>query len=224
MRPLKLAAALLWLCSSASAWQHCDVRRRACGVRGGAILRGRISVRHATSASPAAPDAPLAEDALGLGIDFGTSGARAVVVRAATGAVVEAPPPVPYGDGSPASVADPASWVRALRKLIDDLPTEVKAKIVRVALDGTSASALLLDARDGTPAAGRSARMYDYAVPGGDDRAGAAALAAVRAAAPTAFAAAVCGPTSTLAKLAFWHAERPLAPHEVCVSVTERQI
>lgn len=81
-----------------------------------------------------------------LGIDFGTSGARAIVIDA-TGAV--------QAEAQWAFAATPlaeltAIWQNTLYRLIEQIPTSIRQDITRIAIDGTSATVLLCD-REGTP-------------------------------------------------------------------------
>jgi sugar (pentulose or hexulose) kinase len=74
-----------------------------------------------------------------LGLDFGTSGARACVLDEAGEIVFE----------SRAAYANPASapaWREALYGLIEDLPTEVRPALSAIAIDGTSGTLLATDA------------------------------------------------------------------------------
>jgi sugar (pentulose or hexulose) kinase len=73
-----------------------------------------------------------------LGLDFGTSGARACVLGEAEEPVFE----------SRASYADPASpqhWRQALSDLIEGLPSEIRAGMSALAIDGTSGTLLVTD-------------------------------------------------------------------------------
>jgi len=74
-----------------------------------------------------------------LGLDFGTSGARACVLDKAGETVSE----------NRAAYADPASaqaWREALFGLIDDLPAEIRLNLAALAIDGTSGTLLAADA------------------------------------------------------------------------------
>jgi sugar (pentulose or hexulose) kinase len=72
-----------------------------------------------------------------LGIDFGTSGARAIAIN---------------GSGEIAAITrtdyqlrDYATWQSALYELISALPIAIKQNICRILIDGTSATVLLCD-------------------------------------------------------------------------------
>jgi len=70
-----------------------------------------------------------------LGLDFGTSGARAIAIDHALAAVAEV--------GCAYDIAQPASWCEALHELLAALPTEVRRQLRAVAIDGTAATMLL---------------------------------------------------------------------------------
>jgi sugar (pentulose or hexulose) kinase len=76
-----------------------------------------------------------------LGLDFGTSGARACVLDE-TGAIAHEDRIV-YRD---AAAQTPEDWRAALHTLLRQVPAAVSAKLQRIALDATSASVLLCDA------------------------------------------------------------------------------
>ena len=74
-----------------------------------------------------------------LGLDFGTSGARACVLDEAEKIVFE----------SRAAYADPASpqaWREALFRLVGELPAEIRGHLAALAIDGTSGTLLATDA------------------------------------------------------------------------------
>ncbi len=76
-----------------------------------------------------------------LGIDFGTSGARAVVIdnasiiRAEVEQLFDFVPPEFWVDG----------WEKTLFKLIEQLPCELRAEIKVIAINGTSSTVMLCD-------------------------------------------------------------------------------
>jgi len=76
-----------------------------------------------------------------LGLDFGTSGARACVLDE-TGAIAHEDRIV-YRDAAAQTAED---WRIALHTLLRQLPASVAARLQRIALDATSASVLLCDA------------------------------------------------------------------------------
>jgi sugar (pentulose or hexulose) kinase len=146
----------------------------------------------------------IADGPLFLGVDFGTSGCRAVVIdaagRTAATAAVALPPPSRPAPGW--SEQDPAVWWSALADLLGGLPRDVRARIGSAAVDGTSGTLLLTDAA-GHPLA--PALLYD------DARAVEQARQLACTAPPH---AAVHSPSSSLAK-ALWllATPRPGARH-----------
>lgn len=78
-----------------------------------------------------------------LGIDFGTSGARAVVVDVAGN--INARSHVAFTDN-----CDAAQWQANLFNLINQIPAKLRAQIAGIAINGTSSTVLLCD-RTGTP-------------------------------------------------------------------------
>lgn len=95
-----------------------------------------------------------------LGVDFGTSGCRGVLIDAGGVILAEQALPLPpsRGDG-PASEQDPQAWWQALQTLIPALLKQTPAYQLRaIALDGTSGTVLLAD-QQGSPLG--PALMYD---------------------------------------------------------------
>ncbi|MEW6125324.1 MAG: FGGY-family carbohydrate kinase [Pseudomonadota bacterium] len=138
--------------------------------------------------------------ALTLGIDFGTSGARACVLDADGRRMAEAAVPLPAPLPAPAGgwEQDPESWWSALRALLDMLAVRIDLGALRaLAIDGTSGTLVVCDA-EGRPL--HPGLMYN------DARAQAEA-ARIRAVAPRESGA--HGATSSLAKL-LWLKERGL--------------
>jgi sugar (pentulose or hexulose) kinase len=139
-----------------------------------------------------------------LGIDFGTSGCRALVIdpagETAARADVDLPPPDrPAPDWSE---QDPDLWWVAVTQAMADLPRDTRAAVAAIAVDGTSGTLLLADRR-GRPMG--PALLYD------DARARDQAQALAHLAPPD---AAVHSPSSSLAK-ALWllAGVRPAAGH-----------
>ena len=119
-------------------------------VASGAARRGASAMSAAAKAA-SAPEGPLF-----LGLDFGTSGARCVAVDARGDAVAETSakyPPIvdggKGGDGIPTGGWAEA-WRGALWSLLDDLPVDVRERVVSVAVDGTSGTALVVNGDDGS--------------------------------------------------------------------------
>jgi sugar (pentulose or hexulose) kinase len=79
-----------------------------------------------------------------LGIDFGTSGARAITIDN-DGKIVAA-----VSHNFSDSSCDSFAWQNALYSLLDRIAPEIIANIKAIAIDGTSATVLLCD-RSGTP-------------------------------------------------------------------------
>ncbi|GIL90925.1 hypothetical protein Vretimale_17123 [Volvox reticuliferus] len=130
-----------------------------------------------------------ASKSLYLGLDFGTSGARAAVIDDDGRLVQDVK--MGYGDNAAADWA--GAWKRGLFELIGALDPAVRTSITSVAFDGTSATALLVDRRDGTPLA--PPKLYNEAQAKG-------VVAAAQAIAPPAHTATAA--TSTLCKLLTW--------------------
>jgi D-ribulokinase len=77
-----------------------------------------------------------------LGLDFGTSGARAIVINS-TGTIVAQ-------TQQSFTAQTPEIWLKALEALILELGAEVRAKVKAIAINGTSSTSLLCDGT-GTP-------------------------------------------------------------------------
>ncbi|WP_448603728.1 FGGY-family carbohydrate kinase [Thermoleptolyngbya sp.] len=120
-----------------------------------------------------------------LGIDFGTSGARAIALDD-SGAIV-AQTSLPFPNSPAESLTD--LWKNTLFALIAEIPAEIRATLAAIALDGTSSTVLLCDA-GGTPLA--EPLLYN-------DSRGSAVLDQVQAIAPPHHT--VLSATSSLTKL-----------------------
>jgi hypothetical protein len=94
-----------------------------------------------------------------LGLDFGTSGARVTAVDAAGAVLADAKAPWP----ADAARDWPAAWSAALWTLLEGLPADVRAAAAAIAVDGTSASAMLVDDVTGAPLT--APLMYNDACP-----------------------------------------------------------
>ncbi|PPS41236.1 FGGY-family carbohydrate kinase [Chroococcidiopsis sp. TS-821] len=126
-----------------------------------------------------------------LGIDFGTSGARAVVIDA-TGAVqAETKKSLTFD-----AITQVSDWERTLFSLIEQIPARIRQQINAIAIDGTSSTVLLCDAT-GTPVT--TPLMYN-------DARGVAVQAQLKAIAPPQHT--VLSATSSLAKL-LWLSQQP---------------
>mmetsp|Transcript_15067 Transcript_15067/g.25501 ORF Transcript_15067/g.25501 Transcript_15067/m.25501 type:complete len:212 (+) Transcript_15067:126-761(+) len=127
-----------------------------------------------------------------VGIDFGTSGARAMVIDDKGKLIAETRQT--YGDDKSASARAP-SWKRALFGLLEDIPSELRSTVASIAIDGTSSTCMLMD--DETGELLTTPLMYNEACPE------AAALVGLFAPAGHTVTAA----TSTLSKLVQWQQE-----------------
>jgi sugar (pentulose or hexulose) kinase len=124
-----------------------------------------------------------------LGIDFGTSGARAIAVDGQGRILAE------VKSGFQPSGANPraANWKAVLFDLLEKIPRLIRQEVSAIAIDGTSSTVLLCDAK-GEP--------LDDPI-GYDDGRGIAVLEKVRAITPANHL--VVSATSSLAKLLWWY-------------------
>ena len=122
-----------------------------------------------------------------LGIDFGTSGARAIVVDAERMMQAEAQC---LFEASQDTAED---WQKALFALIEQIPQQVRSEIRAIAINGTSSTVLLCDAQ-GNPV--DAPILYN-------DRRGETMLKQLKEIAPPHHV--VLSATSSLAKLFWWH-------------------
>lgn len=120
-----------------------------------------------------------------LGIDFGTSGARAIATDDSGEILTQTS--IPFPNNPAESLTD--LWKDTLFALIADLPGEIRQTLAAIALDGTSSTVLLCD-QHGTPIT--EPLLYN-------DPRGAAMLDQVRAIAPPHHP--VLSATSSLTKL-----------------------
>ncbi len=150
------------------------------------------------------------ETACALGLDFGTSGVRCAVVDG-EGNLLHSPTPFAWGERRERR-QEAADWAEALWSQLDALPAELRARIARIAVSGTSSSMLLVDADAGFAASdGRGPpRMYDFSVSRQAGASGEAALDLLRAHAPEAHT--VRSPTSALAKLLAYACDGEASP------------
>jgi sugar (pentulose or hexulose) kinase len=133
----------------------------------------------------------MATPALALGIDFGTSGVRAIVVDSQR-------QPQWHHRQSYSSTPDLAtSWQQTLFEVLAQLPQSLKACLGAIAIDGTSATVLLCDAQGLTIT---PPLLYN-------DAQGGSMLPLVQAMAPA--NSPVVSATSSLAKLLWWHQTLP---------------
>lgn len=128
-----------------------------------------------------------------LGIDFGTSGARAIVIDQEATSRVEAQYPF---KASVSGIDIASGWRTALFALIEQIPQILRSLVRAIAINGTSATVLLCDAA-GKPVV--PPLLYN-------DGRGVAVLERLRAVAPP--NSTVLSATSSLAKL-LWLTELP---------------
>ncbi|KAK9805292.1 hypothetical protein WJX72_011497 [[Myrmecia] bisecta] len=129
-------------------------------------------------------------DVLYLGMDFGTSGARAMVINEQQELVADARQVY----GAEASSGWTGAWERSLGELLGKLPPKVRQAIASIAIDGTSATSLLLDRQTGQVLA--PAKLYN-------ESQGGAIVKLAQAIAPASHTATAS--TSTFCKLLTWH-------------------
>ncbi|HEY9646080.1 MAG TPA: FGGY-family carbohydrate kinase [Chroococcidiopsis sp.] len=135
--------------------------------------------------------------ALTLGIDFGTSGARAIAIDAS--GTIQAQGRVPFGEASSGLAA---LWQTALFEVIAQLPLSVRQALGAIAINGTSSTVLICDDQG---------RALDEPILYHDDR-GESCLGLVRAIAPANHT--VISATSSLAKLLWWSMQRVMVTGE----------
>ncbi len=128
-----------------------------------------------------------------LGIDFGTSGARAVVIDVE--ATIQAEAQYSFGVSVP-GINTAISWQTALFTLIEKIPAPLRREVRALAIDGTSSTVLLCDA---------VGRPIDPPLLYNDGR-GVAMMDTLRAIAPPNHT--VVSATSSLAKL-LWMTQLP---------------
>lgn len=78
-----------------------------------------------------------------LGIDFGTSGARGIVIDEEASSI-QAEVRYPFQDSGDA--VTPSFWQEALFALVELIPEELRREIKAIAINGTSSTVLLVDA------------------------------------------------------------------------------
>ncbi|KAG5185185.1 carbohydrate kinase [Tribonema minus] len=145
---------------------------------------------------------------LSIGFDYGTSGARAVVIDSATKTVQHV---ADVKWTAEEGYDSPQAWLSAAAALLDDVPAAAKARMARICVSGTSASCLLVERSDPL-AVTRGPAMYNYNTLRESPAAAAAAAAALERVAPPLHT--TLSGTSALMKLLTWHAEAPLGAHE----------
>ncbi len=134
-----------------------------------------------------------------LGIDFGTSGARAVVIDGEAIILAEA-----RYDFEDSLSPDCASWQTALFALIAGIPSELRRAVRAIAIDGTSSTVLLCD---------QTGRPVDAPLLYNDGR-GVAVMETLQAIAPPNHV--VLSTTSSLAKLLWWRENKKISEEASC--------
>ncbi len=116
----------------------------------------------AESGSGAAARKAATDDPIYLGIDFGTTGCRAVAINAQGGLLAQSEAPIPAPARLEGGITqDPASWWTAASSALSQLTKHIEpARVRAIAVDGTSGTVLLCD-RKGTPVT--EALMYNDA-------------------------------------------------------------
>lgn len=135
----------------------------------------------------------MSSSKLALGIDFGTSGARAIAINP-TGEIVDsARQPFLAGE-----VSSPNAWQRLLWQLLDSIALPVRDRLSKIAINATSATVLLCD-RTSQPLT--PALLYN-------DTTARSLLSTVQAIAPS--GSPTCSATSSLVKALWW--QKTLSP------------
>lgn len=129
-----------------------------------------------------------------IGIDFGTSGSRAVVIN--TDGEVVAETQFPFSSPTPSSQW-PSIWKTGLFEVIQQIPLPLRTQTHAIAINGTSATVLLCD-QNGIP--------VDEPILYNDSR-GVAVLESLKTIAPPDHC--VLSATSSLAKLIWWLTVNP---------------
>jgi sugar (pentulose or hexulose) kinase len=141
-----------------------------------------------------------------LGIDFGTSGARAVVINAE--GVIQSETQYPFaeklGRDTAILVSTVVKWETALYSLIEEIPQKIRREISAIAINGTSSTVLLCNPT-GQPIT--EPLMYN------DDR-GVAVMETLRAIAPPNHT--VLSATSSLAKFLWFIQNSKSQIHNNC--------
>ena len=147
---------------------------------------------------------------VGLGVDLGTSGVRICCVEVSGRGPVSTPRIIHEDERrwSDDEGSRPQAWLDGVQDLLRSC--SVLDRVDAVAVSGTSASALVIDAETGGVT--RPPRMYNYQVEGDcGDR----AMALIEETSPPGHT--TRARTSAFAKLLSWQLERPLAPSEKLV-------
>ena len=148
-----------------------------------------------------------------LGFDYGTSGVRTCVIQQDTSILHENA--ILWKDISASDESagkDPHYWISALYECMQTIPSSIRPHIARISVSGTSSTTLLYD--QSSRCITRGPYMYDYSVVQGEFTAyGQQAMEIINQHCPK--GSATNAPTSTLAKLLYWHLRNPLNNSEV---------
>lgn len=136
-----------------------------------------------------------------LGIDFGTTGARAIAIDGQGHVCAETEYPFAAPDEPAKSPTLAQQWKTALFTLIEQIPPDIRRDIARLAINGTSSTVLLCD-ETGEPLS--EPILYN-------DGRGATVLEQLKAIAPPNHV--VLSATSSLAKLLWLMQHSPPSPH-----------
>eukprot|EP00897_Mesotaenium_endlicherianum_P009640 jgi/Mesen1/8704/ME000052S08125 len=149
------------------------------------------------------------ESHLYLGFDFGTSGARVMVIDEA--GLLCADGKQPYPEGASGDWA--SAWRTTLFSLLSDLPPGVRSRVAAISMDGTSATTMIVDRHACSTCSPSHLALFtgsqsgeSVAPPALYNESRPSSLEAVRAMAPAQHT--VCTPTSTLCKLHHWWASQ----------------
>jgi len=85
-----------------------------------------------------------------LGIDFGTSGVRAVVINLQLEIVAEVDLSFPANTNSADLSSLPLVWQQSLFNILEKIPKLIRQQVTRIAIDGTSSTVMLIDS-EGVP-------------------------------------------------------------------------
>ena len=80
-----------------------------------------------------------------LGIDFGTSGVRAVVINLQLEIVAEVDLSFPTNTNSADLSSLPLVWQQSLFDILEKIPKLIRQQVTRIAIDGTSSTVMLID-------------------------------------------------------------------------------
>lgn len=161
----------------------------------------------------------LVSSKLGLGFDYGTSGVRCCLVNINGDILYENSIlwKTLSDNSSPESLSSsPASssiaWSKALRYLLNSIPSNYRNSIETICSSGTSSTVLMYDLKK--KVVSRQPRMYDYNILKSsiDISQGNNVMKLIRSYCPD--NSVTNAPTSTLAKLLLWHMEERILPTE----------